>query len=106
AVSRSRSAARRTARLPSIAPSILRATGSISPRAATKSQKRRRRPKSPKPSPKLSLLKRSDALRLAAGVMAFAAAPARAQTPGLVPIRVGAINIESAAEGYYADEMG
>jgi len=38
--------------------------------------------------------------------MAFAAAPARAQTPGLVPIRVGAINIESAAEGYYADEMG
>lgn len=38
--------------------------------------------------------------------MALAAAPARAQTAALVPIRVGAINIESAAEGYYADEMG
>ncbi|HEY2554574.1 MAG TPA: ABC transporter substrate-binding protein [Candidatus Cybelea sp.] len=51
-------------------------------------------------------MKRSEALLLAAGALGAAAAPAGAQTPAPVPIRVGAINIESSAEAYYADEAG
>ncbi|HXP92287.1 MAG TPA: ABC transporter substrate-binding protein, partial [Candidatus Binatia bacterium] len=51
-------------------------------------------------------MKRSEALLVTAGAVTLAAAPARAQTPMPAPIRVGAINIESSAEAYYADEAG
>lgn len=50
-------------------------------------------------------MRRSEAI-LGAGALTLAAAAARAQSPGLTPLRVGAINIESSSEGYYADEMG
>jgi NitT/TauT family transport system substrate-binding protein len=50
-------------------------------------------------------MRRSEAI-LAAGALTLTAAGVRAQTPAPLPVRVGAINIESSSEGYYADEMG
>src|ERR1700691_1164067 len=52
-------------------------------------------------------MKRSRALALSFGAFAAPALQARAQSPAApLPIRLGAIPIESTGEAYYGDELG
>lgn len=54
----------------------------------------------------MTCIRRAEAIALSAGALLGAITPVRAQSPALLPIRLGAIPIESTGEAYYGDELG